>query len=56
MNGKTFSADNILIAVGGKPSLPNIPGIEHCINSDGFFALSEQPKSVAVVGGGYIGE
>ena len=32
-----------------------MPGIEHCITSDGFFALQQQPESVAVVGGGYIG-
>ena len=55
-NGNCFSADHIVIAVGGKPSVPTrIPGIEHCITSDGFFQLSQQPKSVAVVGGGYIG-
>ncbi len=50
-----YTADNILIAVGGKPNLPSIPGIEYCISSDGFFQLEEQPKSVAVIGGGYIG-
>lgn len=50
-----YTADNILIAVGGKPSLPSIPGIEHCISSDGFFQLDKQPKNVAVIGGGYIG-
>jgi glutathione reductase (NADPH) len=51
----TVTAKNILIAVGGRPVMPSIPGVEHCISSDGFFALSSQPKSVAVVGGGYIG-
>ena len=51
----TLTADNIMIAVGGRPSIPQIPGGEHCISSDGFFALDKQPKSVAVVGGGYIG-
>jgi len=50
-----YTADHILIAVGGKPNVPVIPGIEHCITSDGFFELQTQPKSVAVVGGGYIG-
>ena len=49
-----YTADNILIAVGGKPTMPNIPGIEHCIDSDGFFLLEEQPKKVAVIGAGYI--
>jgi glutathione reductase (NADPH) len=52
---KTFTADNICIAVGGKPTMPAIPGIEHCISSDGFFALDQQPRSVAVIGGGYVG-
>lgn len=52
---ETITADNILIAVGGKPVMPDIPGIEHCIDSNGFFLLEEQPKSVAVIGGGYIG-
>lgn len=55
VNSETHTADHILIAVGGKPNLPAIKGIEHCISSDGFFELSTQPKRVAVVGGGYIG-
>jgi len=55
VNGQTYTADHIMIAVGGKPSMPNISGIEHCISSDGFFLLEEQPKNVAVVGAGYIG-
>lgn len=48
-------AKNILIAVGGHPTLPDIPGKELAINSDGFFDISTQPKSVATVGAGYIG-
>lgn len=52
VNDDTYSADHIVIAVGGKPFLPNIPGIEHAISSDGFFQLKHQPKSVAVVGAG----
>ena len=51
---RTFTAHNILIAVGGKPSLPNIPGIEHAIVSDGAFYLPELPKRALIVGGGYI--
>ncbi|WBW72620.1 mitochondrial glutathione reductase Pgr1 [Schizosaccharomyces osmophilus] len=52
---QTFSAKNILIAVGGRPIWPShIPGAEYGIDSDGFFELEEQPKKVAVVGAGYI--
>ncbi|WP_440906044.1 glutathione-disulfide reductase [Catenovulum sp. SX2] len=54
VNGEIYTADHIVIATGGRPSLPNIPGIEHAITSDGFFQLNHQPKSVAVVGAGYI--
>ncbi len=54
VNGETYTADNILIATGGRPTVPTIPGSEHGITSDGFFALTEQPKRVAVVGAGYI--
>ncbi|CAH6719152.1 glutathione reductase [[Candida] jaroonii] len=51
-----FSADNILIATGGAPIIPpQVPGHELGITSDGFFELDYQPKSVAVVGAGYIG-
>ncbi|KAJ1434688.1 glutathione reductase [Ochromonadaceae sp. CCMP2298] len=56
VSGKTYTADHILIAVGGKPFLPpQLKGVEHCISSDGFFRMETQPKSVAVIGGGYIG-
>uniref|UniRef100_A0A7S3AYT5 Glutathione-disulfide reductase n=1 Tax=Haptolina ericina TaxID=156174 RepID=A0A7S3AYT5_9EUKA len=51
---KTYTADTILIAVGGKPVLPDVPGIEHAIESDGFFELEELPGKVAVIGSGYI--
>ncbi|HCU64661.1 MAG TPA: glutathione-disulfide reductase [Rheinheimera sp.] len=54
VNGKLYSADHISIATGGKPSWPDIPGAELGIDSDGFFALQQQPKRVAVVGAGYI--
>lgn len=54
VNGEHYSADHILIAVGGEPTIPNIPGAEHGIDSDGFFALNEQPKRTAVIGAGYI--
>lgn len=52
---ETIRAKNILIAVGGHPTIPqNIPGAEHGINSDGFFDIETQPKKVALVGAGYI--
>jgi len=49
-----YSADHILIAVGGYPAWPSIPGAEHGISSDGFFELEELPKRAVVVGAGYI--
>ncbi len=54
VNGEHYTADHILIAVGGQPSIPNVPGAEYGIESNGFFDLNEQPKRVAVVGAGYI--
>ncbi|MEM9407862.1 MAG: glutathione-disulfide reductase [Acidobacteriota bacterium] len=52
--GKTYSAENILVAVGGAPRMPEIPGVEHAISSNEVFYLPEQPKRIVVVGGGYI--
>ena len=54
VNGETITADHILIATGGRPSHPSIPGVEYGIDSDGFFELPALPKRVAVVGAGYI--
>ncbi|MFT5140878.1 MAG: glutathione reductase (NADPH) [Lysobacterales bacterium] len=48
------SAKKILIAAGGKPWVPEIPGKEHVITSDEAFHLEELPARVAIVGGGYI--
>ncbi|MBN2886750.1 MAG: glutathione-disulfide reductase [Chromatiaceae bacterium] len=50
-----YSADHIVIATGGRPIVPRLPGAELGITSDGFFALSEQPRRVAIIGAGYIG-
>lgn len=50
-----YTADHIVIATGGRPIVPRMPGAELGITSDGFFALEEQPKRVAIIGGGYIG-
>lgn len=56
-NGGTqrIKAKHILIATGGRPSMPDIPGKELCIDSDGFFDLEDLPKSIATSGAGYIG-
>ena len=54
VNGKNISADHILIAVGGTPARPDIPGAEYGIDSDGVFELQILPKRVAIVGAGYI--
>lgn len=54
VNGEHYTADHILIAVGGRPSIPHIEGAEHGIDSNDFFELKEQPKRVAVIGAGYI--
>ncbi|MDI9818613.1 MULTISPECIES: glutathione-disulfide reductase [unclassified Legionella] len=54
--GKQYQADHIIIATGGEPLLPHdLLGIEHAIDSDGFFSLSARPDKVAVIGSGYIG-
>ena len=54
VNGQRLSARHVVIATGGKPMLPHIPGAELGISSDGFFELETRPQRVAVVGSGYI--
>ncbi|VEF10934.1 glutathione reductase [Pseudomonas fluorescens] len=54
VNGQRYSAKHILIATGGWPQIPDIPGHEHAIGSNEAFFLKELPKRVLVVGGGYI--
>ena len=54
VGGKAYSAKNILIATGGKPSIPVFPGSEHVISSNEMFDLSPFPQRLLVVGGGYI--
>ncbi len=49
-----LQADHIVIATGGRPAIPPTPGAEAGLDSDGFFALTHQPRRVAVVGSGYI--
>ncbi|PSV23934.1 MULTISPECIES: glutathione-disulfide reductase [unclassified Photobacterium] len=54
VNGEHYTADHILIAVGGRPSIPAIQGAHYGIDSNGFFELKEQPKRAAIIGAGYI--
>lgn len=54
VNGEHYTADHILIAVGGTPVIPEIEGAEYGIDSNGFFALDAKPERVAIVGAGYI--
>jgi len=55
VEGESYTADHIVIATGSRPLVPRMPGHELGITSDGFFALREQPRRVAIIGGGYIG-
>ncbi len=54
VNGEILSADHIVIAVGGRPIMPDIPGSELGITSDGFFEIEARPNKVAIVGAGYV--
>lgn len=54
VNGQSYSAKNILLATGGWPQKPDIPGIQHAITSNEVFFLEQLPKRILVVGGGYI--
>ncbi len=54
VEGKHYSAEHILIATGGWPHVPEIPGREHAITSNEAFYLDALPRRVLVVGGGYI--
>ncbi|MDH5423534.1 MAG: glutathione-disulfide reductase [Gammaproteobacteria bacterium] len=55
VDGVTFTAEHIVIATGGRPMVPAVPGADLGITSDGFFALEQQPQNIAVIGAGYIG-
>lgn len=55
VGGRQVTADKILIAVGGQPLKPNIPGIEYAITSREMFQLPYLPKRLTIIGGGYIG-
>ena len=51
---RKIEAPTIVIATGGRPAVPSIPGAQYGITSDGFFALESRPARVAIVGSGYI--
>lgn len=56
VNDKHYQAEHIVIATGGEPIMPKeLIGIEHAIDSDGFFSLPTRPDRVAIIGSGYIG-
>jgi glutathione reductase (NADPH) len=54
VGGRSISARHIVIATGGRPMLPLVPGAELGITSDGFFELKSRPRRVVVVGSGYV--
>jgi len=54
INGEIITAERILVATGGWPSVPDFPGKEHAITSNEAFFLESLPKNMIIVGGGYI--
>jgi glutathione reductase (NADPH) len=52
--GRSYTAENILIATGSWPETPEIPGIEHVISSNEALDLEALPRHIVIVGGGYI--
>jgi glutathione reductase (NADPH) len=54
VNGVRMKAAHIVIASGGIPIVPRLPGAERGITSNGFFALEHRPQRVAIAGSGYI--
>jgi glutathione reductase (NADPH) len=54
LGGRLVTAPQIVIATGGRPLLPDVPGAELGITSDGFFELPERPERIVIVGSGYV--
>ncbi|MDY6857781.1 MAG: glutathione-disulfide reductase [Pseudomonadota bacterium] len=52
--GQRFTAKHILVAVGGRPFVPDMPGAEHVITSNDIFHLEALPRDILIVGGGFI--
>ena len=53
-DGRKVTAKTILVATGGWPVVPNIPGAQHVITSNEIFHLNTLPKRMLIVGGGYV--
>jgi glutathione reductase (NADPH) len=54
VDGQTLRARHVVVATGGHPALPAIPGADLGITSDGFFELKERPGRVLIAGSGYV--
>src|SRR3546814_11743264 len=54
VSGSHLPAEKILIASGAKPTIPDVHGVEHGITSNEIFALESLPRSIVIIGGGYI--
>jgi glutathione reductase (NADPH) len=54
VNGARYTGTHLVIATGGYPDVPRVPGAELGITSDGFFELEARPQRVAVIGSGYV--
>src|SRR5262249_21364484 len=54
VNGERVIGERVIIATGGHPIVPDLPGAELGITSDGFFELERRPDRVAIVGAGYV--
>ncbi|WP_332674799.1 glutathione-disulfide reductase [Aromatoleum sp.] len=54
VDGRMVTAEHVLVATGGRPFKPDLPGIEHAITSDEAFELRELPRHILLIGGGYI--
>ncbi len=55
VDGEKITAEFVLLAVGARPKMPDLPGIEYALDSKDIFELEALPESWVVVGGGYIG-
>jgi len=54
VDGRRLTAPHIVIATGGVPTMPDLPGADLGITSDGFFSLAKRPRRAAIIGSGYI--